>query len=52
MEAETKDGTEELEERYAKLERRVKALEDGFFTFSKFGLKVTHAATTTLQLLA
>ena len=34
------------------LERRVKSLEEGFFTFSKFGLKVTHAIATTLQLLA
>lgn len=34
------------------LERRVKALDEGFFTFSKFILKVTHAAATTLQLLA
>ena len=37
---------------YAKLEKRVKILEKGFFSFSKFSLKVTHATATTLQLLA
>ena len=52
MEEETKEGTKVLEERYTKLERRVKTLEEGFFTFSKFGLKVTHVVATTLQLLA
>ena len=52
MEVETKEGTEELEERYAKLVMQIKALEEGFFTFSKFGLKVTHVVATTLQLLA
>ena len=51
-----KEGTknrEKIEEQlevYAKLDQRVKTLEEGFFTFSKFSLKVTHAATTTLQL--
>ena len=34
------------------LEKRVKSLEEGFLTFSKFGLKVTHDVATTLQLLA
>ena len=52
MEVETKEGTKVLEEWYAKLEMGVKALEEGFFTFSKFVLYVTHAITTTLQLLA
>ena len=33
------------------MDKRVKILEDGFFTFSKFPLKLTHATTTTLQLL-
>ena len=51
-EAEPKDGTEMMEDRYMYLEKRVKYLEEGFFTFSKFGLKVTHAYATTLQLLA
>ena len=52
VEAGSKEGTELLEERYMNLERRVKALEEGFFTFSKFGFKVTHVAATALQLLA
>ena len=52
VEAGPKEGIEVLEERYMNLERRVKALEEGFFTFSKFGLTVTHVAATTLQLLA
>ena len=52
VKAKTKEGTKVMEEQYAKLERRVKALEEGFFTFSKFCLKVTHATATTLQLLA
>ena len=47
-----KDGTKVMEEQFMFLERRVKSLEEGFFTFSKFGLKVTHAVATTLQLLA
>ena len=47
-----KEETKEQLEVYAKLDKRVKILEEGFFTFSKFSLKVTHAATTTLQLLA
>ena len=51
-EAGPKEETEVMEERYMHLERRVKALEEGFITFSKFGLKVTHAAATTFQLLA
>ena len=37
---------------YANLEKKLKFLEEGFRTFSKFSLKVTHAAATTLQLLA
>ena len=49
---EHKEETEAVEEHYMNLEKRVKALEEGFLTFSKFGLKVTHAAATTLQLLA
>ena len=49
---EPKEVTEVVEEHYMILEKMVKALEEGFFTFSKFGLKVTHATTTTLQLLA
>ena len=48
----TKEETKEQLEVYAKLDKRVKILEEGFFTFSKFSLKVTHAAATTLQLLA
>ena len=50
--AEPKEVTEAVEEHYMILEKRVKALEEGFFTFSKFGLKVTHVVATTLQLLA
>ena len=50
--AEPKEVIEVVEEHYMILEKRVKALEEGFFTFSKFGLKVTHATATTLQLLA
>jgi cell division protein ZapA (FtsZ GTPase activity inhibitor) len=46
------EETEEHLEVYAKLDKRVKTLEEGFFTFSKFSLKVTHAIATTLQLLA
>ena len=46
VEAKTKEGTEEVEERYAKLDMRIKALEEGFFTFSKFGLKVIHSLAT------
>ena len=34
------------------MEKRLKILEDGFYSFSKFSLKVTHVAATTLQLLA
>ena len=49
---EHKEETEEVEEHYMNLEKRVKALEEGFFTFSKFGLKGTHVVATTLQLLA
>ena len=49
---EHKEETKVVEEHYMNLEKRVKALEEGFFTFSKFGLKVTHAVATTLQLLA
>lgn len=49
---EHKEETMVVEKHYINLEERVKALEEGFFTFSKFGLKVTHAAVTTLQLLA
>ena len=49
---EHKEKTEAVEEHYMNLEKRVKALEEGFLTFSKFGLKVTHAPATTLQLLA
>ena len=47
-----KDQVEVIEQHYGNLEKRIKALEEGFLTFSKFGLKVTHAAATTLQLLA
>ena len=49
--AKPKEVTKEVEEHYMILEKRVKALEEGFSTFSKFGLKVTHVAATTLQLL-
>ncbi len=52
MEMETNEETKEQVEQYAKLEKRVKVLEEEFFTFSKFNLKVTHAAATTIQLLA
>ena len=47
-----KEHAEVIEQHHGNLEKRVKALEEGFLTFSKFGLKVTHAAATTLQLLA
>ena len=52
MERDNKEETKEQLEVYAKLDKRVKILEEGFFSFSKFSLKVTHATTTTLQLLA
>ena len=45
---ENKEETEEQLEVYAELDKRVKILEEGFFTFSKFPLKVTRAAATTL----
>ena len=35
----------------AQLDQRIKLLEEGYYS-SKFSLKVTHATTTTLQLLA
>ena len=41
-----------MKERCALLEKGLHNLEEGFYTFSKFSLKVTHAAATTLQLLA
>ena len=47
-----KEKIEEKLEVYAKLDQRVKSLEEWFFLFSKFSLKVTHTTTTTLQLLA
>ena len=47
-----KEHAEVIEQHHGNLEKRVKDLEEGFLTFSKFGLKVTHAAATTLQLLA
>ena len=48
----SKEKEEEQDEKHAQIEKRVKFLEDGFYSFSKFSLKVTHAAPTTLQLLA
>ena len=43
---------ENLKEKNAQMEKWIKFLEEGFYSFSKFTLKVTHAAMTTLQLLA
>ena len=39
-EAGPKEETKVMEGRYMHLERRVKSLKEGFFTFSKFILKV------------
>ncbi len=47
-----KEKVEEQKEVIAQLHQRVKTLEEGYYAFSKFTLKVTHAAATTLQLLA
>ena len=46
-----KEKEEEQNEKNTQMEKRVKFLEDGFYS-SKFSLKVTHATATTLQLLA
>ena len=43
---------ENLKEKNAQMEKKIKFLEEGFYSFSKFSLKVTHATATTLQLLA
>ena len=42
---------EEQNEKNPQMQKRVKFLEDGFYS-SKFSLKVTHVAVTTLVLLA
>ena len=34
------------------MEKRLHTLKEGFYTFSKFSLKVTHVIATTLQFMA
>ena len=43
---------EEQEEKFTRLESRIKFLEDQFYSFSKFALKFMHISAITPQLLA